>query len=246
MSEKKNNPLIIGHRGALDEAPEHTLKGFKRAIDLDPDFIEFDVHETQDGKLIVIHGDDILRRMGIELNIGQMTLKELKKIKLEEGERIPELKEIIELAKGKVSLLCEIKTRGISGEVLDLLREENVVDSTIIQSFYVDVLLSLRESDPNIKLGWIVPITEEYIPEWDKRKELIQRVIESKFPYIVTRFKNIDVKFVKFAHKHGLQVFAYTINTKRTMRKMIDLGVDGLIVNSISKAREVLNQLNLE
>ena len=85
MSEKKNNPLIIGHRGALDEAPEHTLKGFKRAIDLDPDFIEFDVHETQDGKLIVIHGDDILRRMGIELNIGQMTLKELKKIKLEEG-----------------------------------------------------------------------------------------------------------------------------------------------------------------
>ena len=242
MSEKRNRPLIIGHRGALDEAPEHTLKGFKRAIDLDPDFIEFDVHETQDGELIVIHGDDILRRMGIKRNISQMTLKELKKIKLEEGERIPELKEVIELAKGRVNLLCEIKTRGTSGKVLDLLREESVVDSTIIQSFHVEVLLSLRECDPKVKLGWIVPITEEYIPEWDKRKELIQTVIDSKFPYIISRFKNVDVEFVKFAHKHGLQVFTYTINTKKTMRKMIDLGVDGLIVNSISKAREVLNQ----
>lgn len=242
MSEKKNRPLIIGHRGAFDEAPENTLKGFKRAIDLDPDFIEFDVHETQDGELIVIHGDDILRRMGIERNISQMTLKELKKIKLEEGERIPELKEVIELTKGKVNLLCEIKTIGASGKVLNLLREESVVSSTIFQSFHVEVLLSLREANPNIKLGWIVPITEQYIPEWDKRKELIQSVIDSKFPYIVSRFKNVDVEFVKFAHKHGLQVFTYTINTKKTMRKMIDLGVDGLIVNSISKAREVLNQ----
>jgi glycerophosphoryl diester phosphodiesterase len=208
---------------------------------LGADYIEFDVHETQDGELIVIHGDDILRRMGIESNLDQMTLKELKKLELEDGETIPELKEVIELAKGKVNFLCEIKARGISGKILHLLRREGVGDSTIFQSFNIEVLLSLRESNPNIKLGLIVPITEEYIPEWDKRKELIQSVIDSKFSYIVTRFKNIDLEFVKFTHKYGLQVFAYTMNTKKTMRKMIDLGVDGLIVNSISKAREVLN-----
>jgi glycerophosphoryl diester phosphodiesterase len=246
MREKKKIPLVIGHRGAYDEAPENTLKGFKKAIDLGADYIEFDVHESKDGALVVIHGVDILRRMGIESTIAQMTLKELKNIKFEEGESIPEFKEVVKLAKGRINFLCEIKARGISEKVVNLLKEAKMLDSTIFQSFHIDYLLSVRKIDPNISLGCIVPITEEFIPEWDKRKELIKNVVALDFPYIVTRYKNVDLEFVKFAHNHNLQVLAYPINTKKTMRRCIDLGVDGLIVNSISKARKVLHQLNLE
>ncbi|MHA2185844.1 MAG: glycerophosphodiester phosphodiesterase family protein, partial [Promethearchaeota archaeon] len=48
---------------------------------------------------------------------------------------------------------------------------------------------------------------------------------------------------VSYAHSHGLKVFGYTITTKKITKKLIDLGVDGLIVNSISKTQEILNLL---
>ncbi len=242
MNENKSQPLIIGHRGTYDEAPENTLKGFKKAIELGADYIEFDVHKSQDGALVVIHGNDILRRMGYNKSIDEMTLNELKKIDIGEGETVPELWEVLKLAKGKINLLCEIKAKGISNEVISLLREEDMLNSTIFQSFYVDVLLEVRKIDPESDVALILPITEEYLPEWDKRKELIETVIKLNFPIIETRFKNVDEVFVSYSHKHNLRVFVYTFNTKKTIDRYVSMGVDGIIVNSISKAKRVLEQ----
>ena len=240
MNEKKVQTLIIGHRGAYDVAPENTLKGFKKAIELGADYIEFDVHQTKDGALVIIHNIDILRRMGYKSTIKQMTLKELKKLDLGEGERIPELWEIVEMAKGKIKLLCEIKAQGISKEVINLLRRENLVDSTIIQSFDIEELLEARKIEPLIELAPIVPKNEEYIIEWEERKKLIQGVLDLGFTNIVIRYKNVDDLFLSYCQKNNLKVFVYTFNTKKTMKQFITMGVDGIIVNSISKAKKAL------
>ncbi len=242
MSKNKNKPLIIGHRGAFDEAPENTLKGFKKAIELEADYIEFDVHKSKDGALVVIHDNDILRRMGYNTTIDQMTLSELKKLDFGEDQTVPELWEVLKLAKGKVNLLCEIKAKEISHEVISLLRDEDMLNSTIFQSFHIDVLLEVKELEPESDLALILPITEEYLPEWDKRKELIETVIKLNFPIIETRFKNVDEVFVNYSHKHNLKVFVYTFNTKKTIDRYVTMGVDGIIVNSISKAKKVLEQ----
>ncbi len=241
-NENENEPLIIGHRGAYDEAPENTLKGFKKAIELGADYIEFDVHQSQDGALVIIHDVDILRRMRINNTIDQMTLKELQKLDLGEGERVPELWEVIKLGKGKVNFLCEIKAKGISEKVITLLRNEGVIDNTIIQSFFVEELLEVRRIEPELELAAIVPINEEYIPEWDKRKRLIEELLNFEFPIIVTRYKNVDEQFLQYSHKRNLKVFTYTINTRKTMERFINMGVDGIIVNSVSKAVKIIRK----
>ncbi|MDO9555887.1 MAG: glycerophosphodiester phosphodiesterase family protein [Atribacterota bacterium] len=71
-------PLIIGHRGAKGIAPENSLSGFKKAVELGIDGIELDVHLTKDGKLIVIHDMDLKRLAGLRIPIKQLTFKELK------------------------------------------------------------------------------------------------------------------------------------------------------------------------
>lgn len=242
MNEKIKNTLIIGHRGAYDRAPENSLLGFKKAIDLGADYIEFDVHQSQDGALVIIHGPDILQRMGINKLIEQMTLEELRELDLGEGERVPELLELIRLGKGKVNFLCEIKAKDITKKVLKVLKDEGVIEYTIVQSFYSDILLEFRNLEPNLKLALIVPINEDYIPDWYKRKELIDDVVKFGFPIVVTRHKNIDDLFVQYSHKNILKVFAYTINTKKAMETFIKMGVDGIIVNSISKAIKLLKK----
>lgn len=204
MNAKKCQTVIIGHRGAYDVAPENTLKGFQKAIELGADYIEFDVHQTKDGALVIIHNIDILRRMGYNTTIEQMTLKELKKLDFGEGERIPELWELVKVAKGKIRLLCEIKAQGISEKVINLLREEHLKDFIIIQSFIIEELLEFRKIEPSIELAALVPKNEEYLLEWEKRKMMIQGVIDLGITNIVTRYKNVDDLFISYCHKkHG-------------------------------------------
>ena len=77
-------PLIIGHRGVKGIAPENSLSGFKKAVELGIDGIELDVHLTKDGKLAVIHDMDLKRLSGLKIPIKQFTFEELKKYDISE------------------------------------------------------------------------------------------------------------------------------------------------------------------
>jgi glycerophosphoryl diester phosphodiesterase len=77
-------PLIIGHRGAKGIAPENSLSGFKKAVELGIDGVELDVHLTKDGKLVVIHDMDLKRLSGLKIPIKQFTFEELKKYDISE------------------------------------------------------------------------------------------------------------------------------------------------------------------
>ena len=69
-----NKILIIGHRGANNIAPENTLKAFKKAIELEADFIEFDVQMSRDGELVITHDLDIERLTGEKKYVKDLTL----------------------------------------------------------------------------------------------------------------------------------------------------------------------------
>lgn len=77
-------PLIIGHRGAKGIAPENSLSGFKKAVELGIDGVELDVHLTKDGKLVVIHDMDLKRLTGSKILIKQLSSKELRKYDISE------------------------------------------------------------------------------------------------------------------------------------------------------------------
>lgn len=77
-------PLVIGHRGAKGIAPENSLSGFKKAVELGIDGVELDVHLTKDGKLVVIHDMDLKRLTRLKIPIRQLTFKELKKYDISE------------------------------------------------------------------------------------------------------------------------------------------------------------------
>lgn len=77
-------PLVIGHRGAKGIAPENSLSGFKKAVELGIDGVELDVHLTKDGKLVVIHDMNLKRLTRLKIPIKQITFEELKKYDISE------------------------------------------------------------------------------------------------------------------------------------------------------------------
>ena len=100
-------------------APENTVSALKSSIECGADFAEIDVQETKDGKLILLHDNSLKRTAGVQKNVWDMTLAQIRKLdagtsfhKRFRGEKIPTLEEVLEFFKGKLDLNIEIKYNG--------------------------------------------------------------------------------------------------------------------------------------
>jgi glycerophosphoryl diester phosphodiesterase len=236
----KDKILVIAHRGASKNAPENTLKAFEKAIDLGADYIEFDVRKTRDGEIIIMHDPDVYRtthKLGL---IKRLTLKKIKSYNAAMGEKIPTLDEVLQITKGKINYMCEIKVKNISQEVIRILESEYVLDSTILISFKHKELLKNQNTYPDLKLGAIIPSGFGWITSWFFRKRLISSLADRNFFSVNPFFPLITKKFVELAHKKGLLVFPWTVNSRRKMKKLIKIGVDGILTNDIIKLKDLL------
>ena len=243
MNQKlKNKILVIGHRGANSVAPENTLKAFQKAIDLGANCVEFDVHESKDGEIVIMHDEDIFRTTGQKSHalIKEMTLNELKELDCGEGEKIPTFKELIDLTKGKIGLNCEIKAEGIAKKIVDIIIEEEIIETTIVSSFKHQELFEIQKIEPKIKLATLEPAGSGRLSHWENKEAMINKAVNSKFYAIHPLYKLIDRKFIEYAHTHNLKVIPWTVDSGIAMKKLINMGPDGIITNNISRLKEVL------
>ena len=130
---------IIAHRGIYNNIniPENSIPAFKRALKLNYP-IELDVNITKDNVLVVFHDNNLLRMTGVNKNINDVTYKEIKELSLlNTKEKIPTLSEVLNLTKGKVMLLIEIKKSNkykiLTNKLINILN--NYKCQYIIQSF---------------------------------------------------------------------------------------------------------------
>ena len=240
----KNKVLIFAHRGASSVAPENTLSAFKKAIELKADYIEFDVHQSIDGEIVIMHDANTYRITGHFGSIKDMTLEELKQLDCGDGERIPTLRELIKLAKGKIGLNCEVKARGLDKQLVNILNDEEMIESTIISSFKHDVLLRIQKLEPRIKLASLEPTRTGWIKSWLSRKKLISIAINNAFYAINPFFKLVSENFKNKAHNNNIKIFPWTVNSESAIRKLINIGVDGIITNEVQRVKELLNRTN--
>ncbi len=241
MDELKNI-LLIAHRGASKLAPQNTIKSFQKAIDLKADYIEFDVRATKDGEIVVIHNKTTNKTANFNGKIKKMTLKELKQLNFGEGEKIPTLRELIEIAKGNIELQCEIKIRGITKKVIEILREEDVIEHTLISSFKHDILKEIKQIEPAIKIGALEPSRTGWVTDWISKKCMIQNAIKNRFEFIHPHHWLLSHKFITYAHEKNLKINAWTVDSMGIMQKLIAKGVDGILTNDVETAKKALNR----
>lgn len=237
MKEENADVLVIGHKGASAIAPENTLKAFQKAIELGADYVEFDSHLTKDGEIVIIHDADTYNSTGVHGLIRDKTLEEIKKLDAGEGERIPTLQELIAMAKGKIGLQLEIKSTGLLDRMMQILRKEDLIHNSIVSCFMFNELLKLKEIEPNIKIGFLLPV-ELVQSRLIKRK--ILKCVKEDFYAIHPHFSRVDKEIVEFAHTNGLKVNVWTVNDSDTMKNLIQLDVDGIITDDISLAHKTI------
>ncbi len=152
--------MIIAHRGVHNnkDIPENSIMAFKKAIDKEY-AIEFDIEITKDSKLVIHHDDNLKRMTNINKKTEDMTLDEIKKLKLlATDEVIPTFKEVLDLVNVKVFLDIEIKSTKRVKEVVDLVLKELEDYKGLVQlkSFDPFIVNRLKKTTNKYKIGLLL------------------------------------------------------------------------------------------
>jgi glycerophosphoryl diester phosphodiesterase len=210
--------LRVGHRGARAYEPENTLRSFKKALEMGVDAVEFDVRKTRDNHLVVIHDADVKRTTNGKGLVADLTLKEIKELSTEKGEKIPTLEEALDFLDGKVKILIELKEQGVEEKTLAAIRDRHVEKNVIVTSFLEGALAKVRALDKEIETGLI----------YAKHKNPVKAALELKANYLVSLYRFTHTANVEKAHKNGLKVIVWTINTAEEAEEYAKKGVDGI------------------
>ena len=222
MLSNNKKVLCIAHRGAYAYAPENTLKSFKMAIEMGADMIELDVHLTKDRQVVVIHDDTIDRTSDGSGYVKDYTLEELKTFDFGEGEKIPTLAEVFELAKGKVGVNVEIKQYNMEKEIVDVIRKYNMEKDVIISSFLHPTLVNIKNLEPTLRTALL--FTARPI-------NVVRLAKEARAEFLHPYFETVDEIMVKEAVSAGIGINVWTVDEEEDIERMIKMGVTGIITD---------------
>ena len=248
--------IRIAHRGASGTAPENTLAAFNKALEIGVDAVEFDLHGTADGEVVVIHDAALERTTNLS---GLVSKKKLATIKFADagawfhpdfkgewrvrtdaagreifwfppdakGERVPTLEEALACITPKAMAVAEIKDPRISERVVAKIREANAVDKVVIISFHTSVLQVVRDVEPRIPTGWLIGgHTSSASPI-----ALCQQLGEFGFHFLNVNHLLITAEFAYEVRRRGIALWCWTVDDIVRMRELKAWGVQAITSN---------------
>ena len=189
----------IAHRGLHDNetnAPENSLLAFEKACEASY-AIEMDVQMSSDGILVVFHDEELKRVTGAEGKVFEKTIEELKQLKLlSSNEQIPTMEEFLNLVKGRVPLLIEVKDHKNIGELEQKLTDmlHNYQGEFVIESFNPFIIRWFYEHAPEFVRGQLSSNFKGEDLAWYK-KILLRHMVFNKYNH--SEFVAYDVKDIK-------------------------------------------------
>ena len=219
--------LNIGHRGVKGHEPENTLPSFQKALDLNVDGIELDVHVCKTGELIVIHDFTVDRTTNGSGAVSELSLSELKSLRINDEIEIPTLEEVLDLIGKKCFINIELKGRHTAKPVSNLiekyiLEKEYSYEDFIVSSFQREELEMMFTINPDIHLGILTQASVNQVFEWAS-------TFSAKA--IHPHFSLLTQENVQKAQEQGFKVYTWTVNETEDIERIKNYNVNGIITD---------------
>lgn len=218
-------PSIIAHRGASGYEYENSPAAFRRAVMLDADGVELDVHATRDGRLVV-HHDPALPGLG---PIRALDLAAIRGARLPNGEPVPLLSDVLDLV-GDRDVWVEVKALDPAWDegLLATLDRGPLPHRYAVHSFDHRLVARLGRLRPGLRRGVLLSAC------------LVDPVSAMRAAGATTLWQEwhlVDEDLIREVHSAGFALVAWTVNELADLHRLARLGVDGLCGNYPDRIR---------
>lgn len=233
MTQIENNFYLVGHRGAAGERLENSLDGFEHALSLPIDAIELDIREHR-SQLWVFHDRDVDRLT--DRSGDWFEQEDMSRVRLDNGEPIPTLRQVLDLYWGKMPINIEIKSISNVSLLLDLLAEYPDpgplpgLPWIFVSSFKHEYLLDLHARD----CPWpLAPLSYELPEQTDELIDAIQP--------LTWHFSDeyVDLKLIRHLREAGILSLVYTVNSIERARFLRSHGIAGIFTDQPTQLLEL-------
>ncbi|MGB5821990.1 MAG: glycerophosphodiester phosphodiesterase family protein [Saonia sp.] len=226
--ENMNEPLVIGHRGAMGHETENTLASVQKALDLGVDMIEIDVFKIESGEIVVFHDERVERLSNGGGKIEEYNIFDLNQLILDGNHKIPMLQDVLDLIDNKVRLNIELKGANTAERVHFItdyyIKEKGwTLDNFLISSFNWEELEKMRAFNTTIPIAVLIE-GKDLTEALSMAKELQAEAIN---PYIET----LNLENANEIRDAGFKIYTWTVNEIADINKAKRIGVDGIITN---------------
>ena len=229
---------MIAHRGASAYRPENTLAAYALAVEQRADMIEIDLHRTRDGAIVITHDED-LSGLGGSGAIEDATLADVRALDAGGGERVPTLDETLDRFGARIPFNLELKRgargvyAGLEQAALAAVSARRLLPATLFSSFEAGVLARLASLAPESRRALLVSPRDAPRP--------VERALAVGAEALNPWLGMAQRELIEAAHAANLAVYPFTVDRPEDMRRLLDLGVDGMFTNFPDRLRALVD-----
>lgn len=249
FADLPKRPLVIAHRGGGGQFPENTVYAFRESADLGVDILELDIHETADGAIVVLHDRTVDRTTEGSGEIRAMTLADARKLDAAydfstdggashplrgKGIGIPTLEEVFAAVPGsRFNIEMKHESKTLPAALCSLLRARSLATRAIVASVNETNLTRFRSECPEVATsGSFSEVTKFFIYETSGLTRSFSPSMNAiQTPVRIRNYDLVTAGFIAEAHKLNIQVHVWTINDPDEMKRLIGIGVDGIMTD---------------
>lgn len=247
---RRDAPLIWAHRGASGDAPENTLRAFLLAEEQGADGIECDVRLCATGEVVVVHDEGLERLAGLPVPVRELPLAELRRRRILAAsfpgadEAIPTLEEAVLATGPSMRWNVELKVERhreaepLAAAVVAAIRRLGIEERVLLSSFHPHALLTARTLAPHLATAYLWEPDGPFGKRWHG---FWQRLCANAavHPHVRAATRGAVERW----HRLGYAVNAWVANEEGEIRRLDEVGVDGIITDLPSFARRVLRSV---
>ena len=230
-------PLLLGHRGARNYAPENTLAAFSLALEQGADGVELDAKLSADGYVVVHHDTRVDRTTDGTGRVARLTLAALRELDAGgffsenfRGEKIPTLEEVFESIGKRAMINVELTNYStprdsLVQKVCDLVRRHALQKNILFSSFFAGNLKKAAALLPEAPRGLLAQVS--LLGIWARSFGFNFGDYAALHPYV----SDVTAQQVQRVHRLKRKINVWTVNKEEDMRRLIGWGVDGIITD---------------
>ncbi len=239
-------PRVLAHRGLALDAPENTLAAFRAALASGIRIIETDVHVSADGFAMIAHDADLRRVAGVDRRVGDLTASELADVDLGGGHGVPMLAEALaEFPDARFNI--DLKVEDVVAPAVAAVGAAGASDRVLLTSFDEGRRVRAARALPGVatapgSLGVLRVLVATWLRSERSIRRMLRGAVAVQVPESVRGVKIVTPRFVRRVQAAGAEVHVWTINDPADMRRLLALGVDGIVTDRADLAMDVLRE----